>query len=53
MLKDTLAQLCALSGVSSGEDEVRNWLRRRAQAADAVSDEGAHDGGAPGPPPTP
>ncbi len=35
MLKDTLAQLCALSGVSSGEDEVRNWLRRRAQAAGA------------------
>ncbi len=35
MLKDTLATLCALPGVSSAEEEVRSWLRQRAQAAGA------------------
>lgn len=35
MLKETLATLCALSGVSSAEEEVRQWLRRRAEEAGA------------------
>ncbi len=35
MVKDTLATLCALDGVSSAEEPVRAWLRERAVAAGA------------------
>lgn len=35
MLKDTLKTLCALDGISSGEDAVRDWLRSKAQEAGA------------------
>lgn len=35
MLMDTLKTLCALSGPSSFEDDVRDYLRRRAEAAGA------------------